>query len=437
MAMATIHFPFGAVAALVTTFFALTTIAAINYFSPEEKFYLTQIFVMAMLARIAFGMLLEVGDMRSFFAGDSLTYDAFGFRLTELWSSRGDANELLTVKARTMTSGWGMNYLVGILYLFTGRNIYAAQSMCAVIGAATVPLIYNCSTQIFNNRRVGKAAALLVAFYPAFVIWSGQLLKDGIIVFLLVLCITLVTNLQKKFSYFSISILVFSLMGIASLRFYIFYMVAAAVVGTFVIGFSNSPAAIVRRLAVMIIIGMSLTYIGVIKNAGDDINNFGNLEKLQSIRQDSVRSADSGYGKDLDVSTTEGAITSLPIGFAYLMFAPFPWEISNFRQLITLPEVLLWWSSIPLMLMGLFYTVKYRLRSALGILIFTLMLTLAYSLFQGNVGTAYRVRTQIQVFLFIFIAVGWTILKEKRDNKNLLLKVQKQRNLKRFMRAET
>jgi len=63
---------------------------------------------------------------------------------------------------------------------------------------------------------------------------------------------------------------------------------------------------------------------------------------------------------------------------------------------------------------------KHRLRIAFPILIFTLMLTIAYSIFQGNVGTAYRQRTQIQVFLFIFISVGYVLRQEKRENRKLL-----------------
>jgi hypothetical protein len=48
------------------------------------------------------------------------------------------------------------------------------------------------------------------------------------------------------------------------------------------------------------------------------------------------------------------------------------------------------------------------------------MLTLGYAVLQGNVGTAYRQRSQIQVFLFIFIAVGITVLLEKRENMKIL-----------------
>ena len=45
------------------------------------------------------------------------------------------------------------------------------------------------------------------------------------------------------------------------------------------------------------------------------------------------------------------------------------------------------------------------------------MLTLAYSVFQGNVGTAYRQRSQLLVFYFIFVAVGAVLVKEKREGR--------------------
>src|SRR5205085_3680800 len=108
------------------------------------------------------------------------------------------------------------------------------------------------------------------------------------------------------------------------------------------------------------------------------------------------------------------------LGFTYLMLAPFPWQAANLRQAITIPEVLFWWAMLPFLVIGLWYTIKHRLRNAFPILIFSFLLTFAYSVFQGNVGTAYRQRTQIQVFLFIFIAVGWELYQERRENQRIL-----------------
>jgi hypothetical protein len=116
------------------------------------------------------------------------------------------------------------------------------------------------------------------------------------------------------------------------------------------------------------------------------------------------------------------------------MLAPFPWEMASMRQAISIPEVLFWWASIPLMLIGLWYTIKNRLRTAFPIVLFSLMLTLAYSIFQSNVGTAYRQRTQIQVFLFMFTAVGWTLHREKKENQRLL-RSEKQRRLEQDLRG--
>jgi hypothetical protein len=62
------------------------------------------------------------------------------------------------------------------------------------------------------------------------------------------------------------------------------------------------------------------------------------------------------------------------------------------------------------------------------------MLTVGYSIFQGNVGTAYRQRTQIQVFLFIFIAVGITLYLEARENKRLA-SLERNRRLEEALRA--
>ncbi|MBK8809908.1 MAG: phospholipid carrier-dependent glycosyltransferase [Acidobacteria bacterium] len=316
----------------------------------------------------------------------------------------------------TGTPGWGMNYLVALIYLVTGPNPLAAQSFCAVIGAATSPLVYICSMKIFHNRRVGKLAALLVAFLPAFIIWSGQLLKDGLIIFLLVLAMTMVIRLQKNFSYVAVAVLIFSLFGILSLRFYIFYMVAVSVAGSFIIGQSGSAKSMARGLILLVIMGVALTYLGVLRTATDNFEKFGDFERLQASRSDMAKRGDSGFGEDLDVSTAEGAVVALPIGLLFLMLAPFPWQATSLRQAITMPEMFVWWAMIPLIFTGLAYTIRHKLREAIPILIFTLMLTIAYSIFQGNVGTAYRQRTQIQVFLFMFIAVGWTLMQEKREN---------------------
>ena len=413
-------FPDGVAAVLIVIVFSLLVVAVLRKTDKDNDF-LINIFFIALIARVLFGTIVHIFEMREFFGADALGYDYLANRLVEVWTGQVSAHDFISQRAMaTNGPGWGMNYLTGFIYLIAGHNILAAQFFCAVVGAATAPLVYICSHKIFQNHRVGKVSAILVALFPGFIIWSSQLLKDGLIIFLLVLSMTMVLELQKKFGYPAVIALIASLFGILSLRFYIFYMVAVAVAGSFIIGASGSVKSIVRGFVALLIMGVAMAYLGILQSAGTEFEKYGSLERVQISRLNLATSAESGFGENLDVSTTEGAFAALPIGFSYLMFAPFPWQVANIRQAITLPEMMVWWASIPLLLSGLWYTIKNRLRNSISILIFTLLLTLAYSIFQGNVGTAYRQRAQIQVFLFIFIAVGWTLWQEKKENRKIM-----------------
>ena len=420
MGSVAVPFPDGATAVLVVAVLSAIAIFIFRKFS-EEKEFLTTVFLVALAARMAFGILIHVFDLRDFFGGDAKAYDMYGAVLMDTWLGHAQQAGGLTYQLDPASgAGIGMYYLTGFIYTILGRNIFAAQSFCAVVGAATAPMVYFCANKIFSNIKVAKFAAISIAIFPSFVIWSGQLLKDGLIIFLLVLIMTMVLQLQEKVNYAAIGLLVFAMFGIMTLRFYILYMVVVSIVGSFIVGVNSTNKSILRRTFVLVILGFSATYFGVGRNTSVELKVFGNLERIQSSRSDLAKAANSGYGEDVDVSTTEGAISALPVGFSYLMFAPFPWQAANLRQAITIPEVLVWWAMMPLLISGLLYAIKYRLRSAFPILIFSLLLTIAYSIFLGNVGTAYRQRTQIQVFLFILVGVGWTIFNEKRENKKLL-----------------
>jgi 4-amino-4-deoxy-L-arabinose transferase-like glycosyltransferase len=318
----------------------------------------------------------------------------------------------------TGASGWGMTYMVAGIYRIAGRNMLATQFVNGVLGAATAPVIFLCAQHIFNNVRVARVSGILVAFYPSLVLWSSQGLKDGPIVFALSVSIFAALKLKDRFSLKYLALLSIALIALLSLRFYIFYMMVAAISGAFIIGMRQvSAQSFIRQFAVIIVVGLALAYFGVSRYASSQIGTYANLEAVQRSRSDLAQSGKSGFGRDVDVSTGSGALSALPTGVVYLLFAPFPWQLTTLRQSITLPEMVVWWCSFPLLMLGLWFTVTYRLREISPILIFTSMLTLAYALFQGNVGTAYRQRSQLLIFYFIFVAVGYELLMERLENQ--------------------
>jgi hypothetical protein len=405
---------YGGQAVLLCGVCALIACFIINRTEADREF-LIQLFIGALLVRVILATAINFLRLQDFFGGDALTYEIQGELLKQVWFGQVDQKEF--VRAR-LNNFLGMPYLVAAIYTLVGRNSLAVQFFNSVLGAATPVVIYVCSQRIFKNRRVAQLAALLVAFYPSLILWSSQALKDAPIVLLLTLTTMATLKLSEKFSVKYLIVLLFSLFGLLSLRFYVFYIMIVAVGAGFIIGSREFTAqSFVRQLLLVVALGLGLTYLGVLRTASVQIEDYANLETVQRSRQDLAASAQSGFGQDVDVSTTAGALGVIPLGLVYLLFAPFPWQMASLRQSITLPEMLLWWGSFPLLVLGGWFTLKYRLRQALPIILFTTLLTLAYSIFQGNVGTAYRQRSQLLVFYFIFVAVGYVLLKERREDR--------------------
>jgi hypothetical protein len=389
--------------------------------APEHGAYLVKLFMFALIVRIIIGCGIFVTNGQDFFGGDAYTYDFNGQQQLLAW--QGDKYAQVLVNrfiGSGFRSGWGMVSMVAAIYALIGRNMLAIQFVNAVIGAATAAVIFLCAMEVFNNRRVARVAAIGVAFYPSLVLWSSQGLKDAATVFFLTVSIMATLKLSKRLSLVYLLVLVTALFGVLAFRFYVFYMLVVAIAGAFMIGMRAVTAqSLIRQFVVVIFLGLSLTYLGITRYATVQFETYGSLEMVQRTRANAATSAESGFGQDVDVSTTGGALSTIPVGMIYLLFAPFPWQLVSLRQSLTLPEMVIWWASFPLLVLGVWFSIKHRMRQMSPIILFTSMLTLAYSVFQGNVGTAYRQRAQLLVFYFIFVAVGAVLLKEKREQRKL------------------
>jgi len=385
--------------------------------SGQEKTFLLRLFLIALMLRIILATIIFTGHMEDFFGGDANTYDMFGQSLVQAWHGDEYHATRYIGFVRSGATAWGMLYLVGGVYELIGSNKLAIQLINASVGAATAVVVFYSAQTLFSNLRVSKLTAILVAFFPSLILWSSQALKDALIILALSLSILATLRLMEKITAGYVLILIASLLGLLSLRFYIFYMMCAAVAGSFIIGLKTlSAQSFLHRFVAVAVIGLAFTWFGVLQQAGMQFDRYANLKAIQTSREDQA-AAGSGFAKDTDIQTAHGALTVIPTGILYLMFAPFPWQYTTLRQSITLPEMVVWWFSFPLLVLGLWYSLKHRLRQVSPIVIFTTMLTLAYSLFQGNVGTAYRQRSQLLVFYFIFVAVGAIIVKERAEDR--------------------
>jgi hypothetical protein len=373
----------------------------------EHKIFLQKLFLIALAARVAASVIIYTFQLEDFFGPDAFTYDSFGNELCQHWLTR-KSTLWWDYRLSPRSSGWGMFYWVALIYSVTGRNPLAVQLLNSLLGALTPVLIFYIAEDIYQYRMVSERAALLTAFFPSLILWSAQGLKDPIIIVALCAVILATLKLRARLAPGSLTLVALGFFVLYSMRFYVFYVMVAALLSSIMMGSAATFREFARQAAVLTAVGAVLIYAGGADQAMRQYNTI-NLETLQAIRHDQATRASSGFGADTDIRDEGGFWKVLPVGALYLIFAPFPWQLTNLRQAITLPEMIIWWALLPMLISGIWYTLRYRLASSSVVLLFTLGLTLAYALFQGNVGTAYRQRAQIIVFFFLFVAVGLTL----------------------------
>lgn len=375
---------------------------------------LSNVYFWTLLLRFILALFLNAYSDESTFAsafwGDSSQYDEGGYLLSQYW--QGDV--LINPHLERKVSGWGFFYFVAGIYYFFGRNQLLVQLLNGTIGSLTMVVIYAIAKDLFDEQ-AARWASRFMAFFPQMLFWSGAMYKDTSIMFCIALCMYAVLRLRSGLATRHIALFLVAALCLMSLRFYVFYFVAFATLGTFLLSQRRGVFGSVFTQVALVGVFLVAFNFAAGEESVEQHTQYFDLERVQIARADQAKWGQSAFEVEADVSTVGGALTAIPLGLVYLLFAPFPWSISGVRQLLTVPETLVWYALWPSLIRGVRFTVRTRFRDALPILAFAASLTLAYAIFQGNVGTAYRQRTQVTMFYFIFMAQGYVQKKRAQE----------------------
>lgn len=387
----------------------------------SDRQFLLRLFVAALGVRYLLAYIVYTRNLQAFLGGDAMTYDAFGYALAQSWRGLVDPNAPWLVNySGAGRSGFGMFYFVAGIYYAIGQNPLAIQLINCAFGAAVCITGYQIAMLVYPHIRVARSVAIMTAFSPSLILWTSQELKDGPIVLCLCLCILFTLRMREKVEIKSFILLLASLVCLYTLRHYMSYIMFVAVAGALLFTTTKkfSPLRMVQGGIMVVIIGLAFSYFG----AGETAKQALDVQKVQRSREWNAKAANSGYGGDVDITDPNAALGFLPVGVLYVLLAPFPWMITNFRQLITLPELMAWWLLMPMMFKGYWFVVRNRLRQSFVICTFVVGLTLAFALFESNAGTAYRHRSQLYVFFFVFMSIGLELRRTAKLEKRARLR---------------
>ncbi len=380
---------------------------------PEvERDWLMRVLMVALLVRLLAATAFAAVPGIRLFQDDAEGYEGIGMFLANSWHGNGPPMPL-----DDLMQNYGYHYVNATLYYVFGSYRPVASYFNSILGTANIFLIYQLARRFFHVL-VARRAALLVAFVPSMILWNSIALKDTLTTFLIVLTLSSCVRLKEELTPRNILFTLLPIVAIQPIRFYMFYFLSVAVIGSLL--FERGSKLITGVPKSLLLGGMVLLLLAAVglSTGVQEGANFLDLERVSSFRHGMAETANSGFAAEVDISTPMGALAFLPIGMAFLLLSPFPWQFTSLRSAFAAPETIVWWFMFPAMLRGLAYTIRKRFAATSPVILFTFALIPAYSLVHGNVGSGFRQRAQIFVFLFIFTAVGQYAKKLKQSGRS-------------------
>ncbi len=346
----------------------------------------------------------RIGDISSFTGPDAGYYHDTARDLVDHWTRDFPHPVLPSGKE-------GFFYLLAAVYWLFGPTLEAGLVLNAVMAAALVPVLSDLTRRLIDSSAARHVPPLAV-LTPGLLVWTSQLLREAGVLLLIAVAANCAVRITHRATAGPILALAWSLALLFTFRGNVALIMVGGVVVGLVIGkrqllsgLSLSLSAL--SLLLLLVVGLGLGYSGYRFAVGAD------LQQVETVRSSLSQTGASGFASQADVSTPGRALSYLPFGFANFFLGPFPWQIQSTRQLVALPDLLVWWYLLASLWRGLWSAKRRVGLRTMTLLVPVLMTGAALSLLIGNFGTVLRERTQVAVLLFPFIAEGLAL---RRDN---------------------
>ncbi len=395
--------------------------ARLSYFQ-NEKSLERKIYWMSFATRCVLGLAawwVTTHSQVTFFE-DALGYYQVGTDIAQEWLTSGSSITLDTIMGQTTPNAWAMVLLVAVLsFLGNGlKSMPILMILYAFITSWTPVITYKIARSLGLIPPSALFAAMFVVFSPCFAFWGGALYKDGLVFLVLNMIIYHVILLQKRLRISSIVIISVLIFFLLALRFYLPVLLVPSLALGLLLGKRKDLKSQPRRdfsffnillrqgfiIAVFVLVLSFFGYHKLIYNmTPTSVDSF--FEYAQEVRTGLTQKAASSYLEEVDIKNPVSALNYLPKGIGYFLTVPFPWQRGSLRQNLILPEMIFWLCLYPIIFLGMIRGLRLNFQGSILLIIVTVVMTFYYGLYISNIGTAYRMRSQIWLFWVIFL--GW------------------------------
>jgi len=330
---------------------------------------------------------------------DARDMEEFAF----LWSQN---SFLEIVRALNNKDAQFYSRILGIIYLFLGRNAIMAQSISILFGVACVFIGWLLAKKIWDNN-TAKKVALFIALFPSLISYSVLTMREVYISFFLLIAMLGIVNWSSKQDLKSIILIIFG-----------FYVASkfhgASIFGLFVffgVIFFNSILTTLKLLKKKLIdfkiiiflifsfIILSLYLFDIIKfsyvGSFEYASNLSNLKVEINTRL----KGNAAYPDWLKLNSPYELLYEIPIRVFYFLLSPFIWDVKSPAHLIGLLDSLLYFILIFLIIKNIKSIWK---KPALKLILLILIIYfIIFSVGVSNFGSGIRHRSKFVIELIL------------------------------------
>ena len=389
---------------LAPFFAALLLLACLILLFQLDDPILRNILIVALVVRLLLALIQAYTAVNLPGAGgDSIAFERHGWLNAQAWRDGGEAG-------RTMGAYYYSSF-IGIIYYFFGRFPFLVQFANILFSLFTVYLLYNTVYSITGIKRNAQIAAIMIVMLPTLNVYSAILLRETIIVMFTALSFYFFVEWMKKGKVTKLIGSFVALTAAGALHGPLFLLVWVMV--AFVVIYSPRdkkfrfvrgqivPAAVIAVLA-MILIGSIITY-----QLPGDLSQIFTPDFLRGVIERRSLSRTSYLVEILPYSYFD-LFWQTPLRVLYFLFTPFPWMISNVKDVFGFLDILIY--------TGLFYfsykgsKKLWKNNKQIVIASFLVIATLVVMFAWGsaNYGTAWRHRQKIAPYLVVIASIGVT-----------------------------
>ena len=405
-------------------------------FAHEDFKFLLSIFLIALLSRVflsflfyIFSFITESNNNSGFFwVNDGFSYDVQGweiFRFAErgikITMANYMSNSNMPISSGNITK---YDFFTSHVYSITGRSPLSLFFISSVAGSLAALFVYLIAKELFS-KNVARISSFIAFFWPSFILWSTQHLKEPMIAMLFCMLLWTIFYMYNHAcpGFLLLSIMSFWALFKVGLPYAVVLMLTFFFTGLFLFirhlfkGKSISIFVTILLLCVTYFLLQERIFQLIFEAGIHDIKGHGSLLEYLNFNR-SVRAVGRlQFLKNADISSFGKLAGFVPLGLVYALFAPFPWNIGSTSQIMVIPETIIFYILFPFTLRGLVFSYKKRFNQGVFLIFIITAVILLVSMVDSNAGTLFRHRSVAFYLLFIFTAVGLSL---KRPSKNAL-----------------